>query len=233
MVPWNLQETRERVENRYGDSQLQLVRKCLESIVDRQRYAGYHFHEHHRLLSEHIDERLTSKSIYEIALAFEPTEQAELDLCLTRVSANIVACVQSMHSLVDILAHVVYFALGKNTGSEKLKEQEISLASVVRLLNKAPTLAELANILEGISKHPDFAYLNALVNHSKHRSIVGTVLSVDPPAEGRAPYVLLFDEFTYRDRSYPRRDIKPFLEPTYACLSQEIVNCGNALNRVL
>ena len=233
MPRWDLQETREQVERRYGNSQLQIIRKCLESIVDRQRYAGYHFYESQRLLTAHIDDRLVSKSIYEITLAFEPKEKVELDLCLTQVSANIVACIQSMHSLADILAHVVYFALGLNNGSNKLKEQEIYIGSVARLLRKIPEFGELTRILEGISTHPDFVYLGALVNHSKHRSIVGTVLSVDPPVDGTPPYALLFDEFTYREIPYVRRDIKSFLEPTYAWLSQEIVNCGNALNQVL
>lgn len=233
MPPWNLQETRDQVERRYGNAQLQVISKCLESIVDRQRYAGYHFHEHQRLLSAHIDDRLVSKSIYEITLALEPKEEGELDLCLTQVSANIVACIQSMHSLADILAHVVYFALGLNNGANKLKEQNISIGSVADLLRKMPEFGELTKILEGISTHPDFVYLNALVNHCKHRSIVGTVLSVDPPTDGKPPYALLFDEFTYREIPYARRDINPFLEPTYAWLSQEVVNCGNALNQLL
>lgn len=55
----------------------------------------------------------------------------------------------------------------------------------------------------------------------------------NPPVDGTPPYALLFDEFTYREIPYVRRDIKSFLEPTYAWLSQEIVNCGNALNQVL
>jgi len=122
MPPWNLEETREHVERRYGDIQLQVVRKCLESVVDRQRYAGYHFHEHKRLLAEHIDAKLASKSIYEITLPFNSQQQSDLDFCLTRVRANIVACIQSTHSLADILAHVVYFALGMNLRGNALPE---------------------------------------------------------------------------------------------------------------
>ena len=123
--------------------------------------------------------------------------------------------------------------MGLNNGANKLKEQEIYIGSVARLLREIPEFGELTKILEGISTHPDFIYLGALVNHSKHRSIVGTVLSVGPPVDGTPPYALLFDEFTYREIPYVRRDIKSFLEPTYAWLSQEVVNCGNALNQLL
>jgi hypothetical protein len=233
MPPWNLEETRNHVAHSYGDAQLYVVRKCLESIIDRQRYAAYHFQEYHRLLSEHIDDRLTSKSIYEITLPFEQKQYAEYNLCLTRVSANIVACVQSMHSLGDILAHVVYFALCMNIGQSKLKEQDVSLSTVIRLLKQDQVFVELTTILDGILRHPEFIYLNALVDHSKHRSIIDTVLSVDPPAEGRPPYTLLFEAFTYRDKLYPQREIQPFIEPVYAWLSHEVVICGNALNRIL
>lgn len=233
MPPWDLQLTRNQIQLRYGDEQLQVVRRCLESIVDRQRYAAYHFHEHKRLLTAHIDDQLVSKSIYQITLAFEPDEQVTLDLCLTQVSANIVACIQSLHALADILAHVVYYSLGLNKGPRALKEREIGLSSLIRMLAKESDHAELHKNLNSISTHPDFIYLSALVNHSKHRSIVGTVLSVDPPAAGKPPYVLLFDEFTYREFHYARREIEPFLEPTYAWLSQSIVSCGNALNNLL
>lgn len=233
MPPWNLQETRDQVERRYGNAQLQVIRKCLESIIDRQRYARYHFHEYQRLLSTHIDDQLVSKSIYEITFALLPKEQSDLELCLTQVSANISACTQSMHSLADILSHVVYFALGLNNGLNPLNEDKIYINSVSKLLAKMSEFGELHKSLEEISKHPDFKYLNALVNHSKHRSIVGTVLSVDSPANGKPPYTLLFDEFTYRKTLHPPKEIKPFLESTYAWLSQEIVNCGNALNQAL
>lgn len=233
MTPWNLDRTREHVLRRYGDNQLQVVRKCLESIIDRQRYAGYHFHEHMRLLEEHIDAKLPSTSIYKVTLPLDAHLQADLDFCLTRVSANIVACVQSMHSLADILAHVIYFASGLNLQPRPLSEQAIYIHTVAKRLSADDMYYPVTEILEEIAGNSDFVYLSALVNHSKHRSIVGTVLSVDPPADGRPPYVLLFDEFSYKGMTYERRPIQPYLEPTYSWLSSRIVDCGNALNSVL
>jgi hypothetical protein len=120
-----------------------------------------------------------------------------------------------------------------NIGQSKIKEQNVSLQSVIDLLKQQSSLTELATILNRISLHPDFKYLKALVNHSKHRSIVGTIFSVDPPVKGQPPYTLLFEAFTYRGDPFPQREVQLFLEPTYAWLSQEIVICGNALNRVI
>lgn len=233
MLRWNFYETLDHVAHRDGDANLCAIRKGLESIRDRQRYAHYHFQEYRRLLSEHIDDRLTSKSIYEITFAFEPNQREELDLCLSHASANVVACVQSLHSLGDILAHVVYFALGLNTGESKLRERDVSLSSVARLLKQNPAFVKLVTIFDGILSDPEFVYLTALVNHSKHRSIVDPVLSVDPPVEGQPPYVLLFEAFTYDETPHPQHNIQSVLESTYDWLSQEIVECGNALNLVL
>jgi hypothetical protein len=233
MPLWDLQETRDQVELRYGYSQLHTVRKCLESIIDRQRYAKYHFSEYRRLLTEHIDNQLTSKDIYKVTLVFKPEERAKLDSCLTRVGANVVACIQSMHSIADIFAHTVYFTLGLNTKQCKLDERKINIRSVTRVLNGMTEFSEIASILNGIIKHDDFVYLDALVNHSKHRSIVGTVLSIDPPADGQPPYTLLFDEFVYDEESHASRDIQSFLAPAYKWISQEIDVCGEALNRAL
>lgn len=233
MPLWNLQDTRDQVEHRYGQSQLLIVRKCLDSIIDRQRYAKYHFNEYHRLLAEHIDEQLVSKSIYRITLAFEPDERTELDLCLTRVSANIIACIQSLHSLADIFSHTVYFTLGLNTKQYKLDERKINIRSVAHTLKRMTDFSEIAAILDGIIKHDNFVYLDALVNHSKHRSIVGMVLSVDPPADGQPPYALLFEEFVYDKEPYPSRDIQLFIDPAYEWISQEIDVCGEALNRAI
>jgi hypothetical protein len=230
MPHWKFQETKQHVRRRHDETQVELVRKPLNSIVERLSYARCHFQEYERQLAANIDAKLDAASIYEISLALlQPqSERAPSLLC---AAANIVACLQSMHALGDILAHVVYFAAGMNLGERAMREEDVTLRSVTQqLVVPCPSLAAM---LTDIQQHADFVYLSALVNHCKHRSIIDSVLFVSDAAQGRPPYTLQFDAFTYRGTCYLRREITPYLEEAYSWLARTIDDCGAELNRAI
>ncbi len=233
MPSWKLDETREIVERLHGASQLALLDPCLTSLVDRQIYAGYHYHEYKRLLRENIDSKLPEKHILELTLPRDPEYQHEFTTMLKRVGAHVVACVQSLHCLADTLAHAVCYSKGLNLPPTSLAERRISMKSVMSVISSAEGFGTVHRELKKIDESAEFTYISALVNHSKHRSIVEPVLNVGFLDEPGPPYQVKFARFNYDGKEYDKRDIEQVLEPTYSMLSNIIVDCGNSLNVAL
>ena len=151
---------------------------------------------------------------------------------MIKLGAHLVACVQSIHSIPDILAHLFYYALGLNL-QDGLDERAISAASVRRLLDANPRYSELADALRSLVADGQARHLAALANHSKHRSIVQPMLNEDWTGERENRHEIRFAPFTYSEVPYPEIAVAALLEPEYARSSQVTIKAGEKLNQVL
>jgi hypothetical protein len=229
---WDLEETRQLVERQHGRPQLWLLNPCLDSLNERAVYSSYRFIEYKRLLRESIDSKLSKKDLFELTFRPEAKDQNELAVQLYRVRANIVACLQSLHCLADTLAHAIYYSSGLNLSPRTaLRERDISNKKVIAALSPLPKFSTVQSILQQVADSAEFKYLSAIVNHSKHRSIIKPVVAVDFRTD--APYAIEFSAFTYAGEDYEMRDVKKVLEPTYSILSSKMAECGIALNAAL
>ena len=233
MPRWNISETRKLVEARYGRAQITLARHCLRSVTERLRHGQYHFQEARALLKSHIDDRLPSESIYTLAWPTDPEAWSDLDHCLMKVEAHMIACAQAVHSLADTLAHVVYYSLGLNSSPTELLEQVVSVDTVLEALaTLSPARSAVAAPLASLRTDPAFVLVAAIVNHSKHRGFPESRLSIEP-AHTEAPYAMEFGAFAYKKQQYAEREIAEALAPGYEAASRAVVDTGNAINHVL
>lgn len=185
------------------------------------------------MLKEHIDARLPSESIYSITWPVDPEERSSLDSCFMMVEAHAIACAQAIHAIADNLAHVVYFALGVNLGTNALQERDVTIHRVISTLDAhVPNSAEVTHSLCTLLGDPSFQAVDAFVNVTKHRGFAATRLNVDPP-DSTAPYTLEFGAFAYRDVPRPEREIEDVLAPAYSAASRAVVETGNAVNVLL
>ncbi|HRH17085.1 MAG TPA: hypothetical protein PLS22_06490 [Aquabacterium sp.] len=217
----------------FGPSQLSLIRSTLESLAERQVYASYHFGEVNRILHENIDAHLGKKSLLELTLPLHTHDTWRTDNALTQASANAMACLQSLHCLLDTLAHAVCYALGFNTGASPLKERAISLPNVIAALKVKQEFGKLHDALLALKSNPTIKHLDALVNHSKHRRVLRPSLNVDLSKPDRQSYSLEFPAFSHNAEQFPSKQAVAFMEEAYAEISPEIVSCGNTLNEIL
>lgn len=230
MQPWDLEKTGLLIGARFGQAQSELLHPCLQSIADRKIFASYHFMEQRRLLKEKIDDRLAGRHVLQVILPLNGENEQVMRELTKLVAANVVACLQSLHCLGDTLSHAVYYACGLNLADSPISESNIDLPRVERALSEIPEYSEIRSILSEIVLASEFIYLSALVNHSKHRSIIAAKLHVDATGTATAPYSLRFPEFKHKGVTYPARDVESFLEPCYSFLSIQIVKIGHALN---
>ena len=230
MTQWNIKETRDLVRTKYGNEQLELVRPCLQSVFDRQWYAGYHYKEALYLQDSFVSSRLTSTCLFDVVFGQDANATDDFNRFLLEAGAHVLACVQSIHATADILAHVAYFALGVNLSSKPIDERNISLASVVGRLRQEAPVATIYALLNELASAGNFTHLSALANHSKHRSIIRPLLTEDWTGEALERHSLKIPSFFYSRKPYPEIAVKDFLEPEYHRCSQLVVDTGNALN---
>lgn len=233
MTSWDVEKTRTLVAQIYGESQVELIRPCINSLLERQTYASYHFHEHKGILEKHIDSHLGTKHILELTLPLHTTGQWRIDNALTQAAAHVTACLQSLHCLLDTLAHAVCYCTGLNIESKALTEREIGAHSVKKALKDKLEYVDVLRSFDEIVTHQVIKHLSALVNHSKHRSVIRPVLNVDVSTPKIQKYELEFPAFAYDGKLFPAANVEKFLEQAYEVLSPKIVECGNALNTAL
>lgn len=233
MPSWNIEQTRELIESCYGRNQLQLARPSLRAAHVRLQHARYHFEEAKKLLKTHIDDRLETTDIIMLTMPQDLNEWNEISNWLMKVEAQMIACAQSIHSIPDTLAHVIYFALGLNLGPNSLKERSINVWNIAETLIKlGPIYSEIRSSLCSLGEDPSFTRLAAFTNHAKHRGTPQPRLSILFENPG-IPYEMEFGEFLYDGEKYPERELEEVLAPAYHTASTTVVAVGNAINSVM
>lgn len=230
---WDLEEARNLIAAVHGSEQLALARTTLSSLAERQTYASYHYHEYCRVLHVTFDSQIGSQSLLEIALPHMLQDRWNTTHPLAQASAHVMACIQSLHASLDIMAHAVYYALGMNLVPNPLKEHEVSLHKVIRALEGKAATQPVLDQLAQLQASPTLKHLAALANHSKHRRVLHPSFSVDLRDPSEEKYKLEFPEFTHNNTSYPPIDANELLEEVQSVLSPTLVACGNEVNNAL
>jgi hypothetical protein len=228
-LTWDIAETRTLIKTLFGRQQLDLASDSLNSIETRKLIAGYHFSEAMRLTDERIAKIASSESPSITHLM----EFREDNGVLIATEANALACVQSLHAIADTFTHATYFSLGLNLLPNALGGREITFGKVQGVLKQHHQYATVANLSEAFRKGGRFPYVEALVNHSKHRYIVRASIWADATGKEAEPYYLAFSGFSYDGKNYTSEPVQKFLEDEYSRSMQALIDAGNAINDFL
>lgn len=215
---WKLDELKELIALNYGKEYALLLEPSLNSIDKRQQYAGYHYYEYKSLLKELNSE---ADLMYQLKKIFSMGKEEQI--ILIKIEANIIACLQNMHAIHDLLGQVIKYAF-----ELKFKnESRIYLKAIKIELEKNEKYEKLSKLLNELMLHDDFVYLNAIVNYSKHRSIIKPDYSINLEEEWSG---IIFKEFTYGKHPYERKKADDFMVAEYSRESQLIVSIGQMIN---
>ncbi|MGR4871108.1 hypothetical protein ACIPRI_19855 [Variovorax sp. LARHSF232] len=77
---------------------------------------------------------------------------------------------------------------------------------------------------------PEIKHLSALVNHSKHRSVIGANTSVSFVDDGSQPHGLKFMGFQYKGNQYAARWADEYTKTVFDRLQHHVMGIGPALN---
>ncbi len=231
MVQWSLIDLKNTISNLYGAEQVKLISPSLESIFQNQDFARYHYSELNRLVEEHFEGLDDDQDYLKLILTNDvDVRNKEHDYGIA-YKANIMALLKNLHSISDLLAHAIYFALGLNLKEKtEINPKYLNLKKVIDKLANIDGASDLVNDLNALTSHEDNIYLNSLVNHSKHRSNISPNLSYELAKTGVDSYKFSFQEFDYDEVSYGSKLVKPFLNNMYNYQSESIIKIGNKIN---
>jgi hypothetical protein len=230
---WSVEDTREHISRLFGKDQLAIAKPCLSSVIDRQNYAHYHYHEAVGLLKKLVDAWPVESSVLEFFWARDEEQEYELNQTLIKIAANVLACIQSLHAIGDILAHAVYFSLGGNRAPNPIPLSKISIASVLERLDQVDKLNPVATLLSDLKEGGKFKHVDALANHGKHRSIIRPVLWGDATHTAEEIYALRIPGFRYKGTDYAEVHMRDFVRAEYERIARVVVDTGNEVNAVL
>lgn len=232
-MPWTLRETEDLVRRVHGNHQADLVWPVLRSIADRLNYAEYHYFEAKNLFDGYIAEDLSDTTSMLLVIWGDEQERLRFNEFLFKVGAHILACVQSIHAVGDIVAYAVYLATGMNLGPPAKGGKGVHLHDVAQALTLEPAAHELQALLQALIDSEDHAQVRALSNLGKHQTIIRPSLNESQVEGGSARYSLRFSSCTHRKKTYPPVEAMKLLQRAYAPCSRVVVDVGNALNRYL
>jgi len=228
-MSWNLKELRGFVKRLFGEGQLRTINQCLRTLEDRRSFSRYHFNE----AKYRMDAVLTGceeAQLTAAVLGAYDTGERQFSTARFEAYAHTVACVQSMHAVVDNMIHFSYYVLGANLDPSTRIESErgITWPRVRSRLEDGPIKDGLCALVE----NPSFTYLAAINNHSKHRSMVEVSYTVNFESQD-VKHGLRFSGFTYDDVAYEARWVRPTLISEYQRQDGLILAIGNAVNTEL
>lgn len=228
-MSWDLSELKKNVQKSYGSEQSSKLTPCLNSIVERQEFSRYHYHQAKDTFEKALHDKTDSESLIDLVLMKNSKEGEEFEESKFITRANILSCIQNIHSVSDILSHVIYYSLDLKNAKN---EYQISLSNVFKWIEQEEQYKSLAGFIESLIEHKDYKYLSAIVNHSKHRSIVEAYFNVNLRKQGKDMQEIKFREFVFRKKSYSSRHAFEFLTKEFDRESELVVKIGNKLNEM-
>jgi hypothetical protein len=228
MEAWNREQTSKFLEANLPPEHLALARNGIRAAPERLTHARYHFQEAKRLLTESIDSKLDAKSLHPFVVPASLEELNELKLCFTRVEANVIASAMAIHSSVESLANIVYFAFALYRGPLAFKN--VSAKRVVAQLRGGDANARaVAASLEALLFDPSFVAVDAFVNTTKHRGFPEARVNINPP-DRQGGYPVELGTFEYNGITYTELEIEAVLAPAYAVALRTLIAVGNSIN---
>ncbi len=228
-MKWDLKELRGHVKRLFGEEQLRIINQCLQTIGDRREFSRYHFNEAKSRMEDFLQGREDFELTAALLGAFD-TDERQFSIARFQAYAHTIACVQSMHAIVDNMVHFAYYALGANLDATSRieRERDITWPQVGKKLGAGPITDGLIALLD----NPGFTYLAALNNHSKHRSVIQVSYSVNFEADTVA-HGLQFSPFSYDGVDHPAKWVRPTLINEYQRQESLLLIIGNAVNDAL
>ncbi len=223
MSSWNLDELRKLIEEMHGVKQLEKARPHINAVDWKLRAGNYHSYTASNAFSGVIEEEPHPVTLIKMMLS-SGEEVKDFHEAQFIYETNIIACAQSMHSVADIISHVIQDSLAL----EGVDEEKINLKVLKGFLSDSPLKKRITRVL-GLAH---FRYLQDFVNTSKHIRLVDTEYTLDFTGKEEIPYGVRFREFKRMNRTHRSKWGRKFLDEMKQ-LSVEYILLGSAINEHL
>ena len=234
-MEWSNKKLYQLVEALEGTEEAEKLSPALYSVPWKFLQANYFAEEALQVIQRVLpDDRLKAHvELLKNMLGVADDElKSELFQAEFKSECYIIGFAHIIHSVSDIMAQVIYYALNlnKKLGSE-IPEQNRKLSTILKKLEKLNLATKLRSLIEQYLNSPEYKYLNAYTNTVKHRSLIDKsyYLGAVPPYE----HGFKIKEFEYRGEKYSSKMSYDFTGGNFLELKKKIINIGNEINNFL
>lgn len=139
--------------------------------------------------------------------------------------AYVEACIQSLHSMGDILGQIINIILL----GEHFSEDQVSLYKVTEFMINNGIAPDIIDEINKLICSDEFCYVDAFCNTIKHRRIIKSQFN----NEYKDKYYklgLVFNEFHYRNRAYPETWGDDIIEKFRKHIISKVIGVGLKIN---
>ena len=236
-MKWEIKELEDAVRNAHGDQYADAIHEPLQSFAWKSDMAYFHACEAEQILKEAVsatpgindhDRQSIATGKAAILAATHSEAGQHLRSVKFKAEAHIIASAQALHSLGDILCHVVYWAYQLYTVPKAPVTNKLNLHSIRDTLNTLPQYATTASLIRAVVDAPEFKYLVAYVNTTKHKSLVSSSMSASFVPEDRGG--IRIKAFSYKHDNYDSKWAYDFLFQENQSVLLKLVEVGKSLN---
>jgi len=239
---WEISTLESSIRRKVGTKYADMIHESLSSFGWKKDIAYYHACESERVIKEALDSTKeisktdsSSTAITKaILLAASPDNGKQHILSAQfQAEAHTIASAQATHSLCDFLSVIVYWSFQLDTVSNSPSSNKLNLFNVNKFLKKLPQYSMTSKLIESVTSSPEFSYLAAYVNTTKHNSLINSSLSVSFDTDNKNG--MRIKEFSYTDFSgninnYDCKWSHDFLFVENCAVLLKLITVGNSLN---
>ena len=242
-MKWKIKELEDAVRSSNGDRYGDKIHKPLKSFHLKSMMAYYHADESERIIKDMLSSTndinkndsgstATAKAIF--LAASSGNKGKHILEAQFKAESHIIASAQALHSISDILAIIAYWTLKLDNLPNPIPFKKINLYRIKDKLDEFSEYYSICNLIYNTLSSPEFKYLAAYVNTTKHNSLINSVLSVSFKADKK--YGMRIKEFSYENyrgatpMRFDKKWSNDFLNRDSQTLRINLMKIGNSLN---
>jgi hypothetical protein len=227
-----------QVSQKHDDTQIEILKPIINSFVWKFFIAKYHSEELKDLIIKEIPQSSSKEYVEIVKLILESATGTEkgkqFNVAIFKAEAHLIAFAQSIHSLADIFAQIIYTSL--NLDAKLKKPIQLKLRTISKINESISNLSEYRKLhseLNCFLKSDQFKYINAYVNTTKHRSLIPVNYSVSFIESIKPIHGLKIAKFTYNDYSFEPKFSNELIEETLVYFEKSYNSILAELNNFL
>jgi hypothetical protein len=232
-VKWNHGDLYRAVLAKYGDQYAEELKSIIYSFPWKFLIAEYHIQEARDSLSRKLAGDEVEGQIRLTKAMFGGLDDAEMEKIgklLCENEAHIIAYAQTVHSVADNLASIIYYSINFKKEFKGFKKTVYYLENIRDQLNINNKYYELVEKIDTLLECNEFKYLKAFTNTVKHRQLLDHRLSISLIS---SDHTLVFNKFRYKCETYPAKKGKDLIDSDYRKLKKLYLEIGISVNNVL
>jgi len=155
------------------------------------------------------------------------TQDSRFNEAVFSYEAHVEACIQSLHSMADMLAQIINVVILKN----QFMEDGVYFKTLIGEMEKNGIAPLVTNYMKKLLNHEVFQYIDAFCNTIKHRRLINSKFRAEYGKDYRNESGIKFLQFNYKSKTYPETWGNDILEQYRFQMRELVTEVGLNINK--